>query len=147
MRNPRMVFLVSWFVSLVLFLSIPIKQVHPELIEYYKNFMDVVKTECPKIEPPRQLILEVGVLGDENIGVCYYYTVKRNIVVDKFYWETATEQQRKQLMYHELSHCVLNKDHVQSEADYMNPYATDISDEELIRQVKENAVSFCNEQR
>ena len=145
MRNPRMVFLVSWFVSLVLFLSIPIKQVHPELIEYYKNFMVLVKQECPKIEPPRQLILEVGVLSDNNIGVCYYYTVKRNIVVDKFYWETATHQQRKQLMYHELSHCVLNKDHVQSELDYMNPYATEVSDEELIRQVKENAVSFCNE--
>ena len=140
-----MVFLVSWFVSLVLFLSIPIKQVHPELIEYYKNFMVLVKQECPKIEPPRQLILEVGVLSDNNIGVCYYYTVKRNIVVDKFYWETATHQQRKQLMYHELSHCVLNKDHVQSELDYMNPYATEVSDEELIRQVKENAVSFCNE--
>lgn len=145
MRNPRMVFLVSWFVSLVLFLSIPIKRVHPELIEYYKNFMVLVKQECPKIEPPRQLILEVGVLSDNNIGVCYYYTVKRNIVVDKFYWETATHQQRKQLMYHELSHCVLNKDHVQSELDYMNPYATEVSDEELIRQVKENAVSFCNE--
>lgn len=142
-----MAFLLAWFTSLVLFLSIPIQKVDPNLASHYVEFMAIAKAECPRVETPQQLILEFGNLGEENIGVCYYYKFKRSIVVDKFYWLMATEHQRKQLMYHELTHCILNKDHIESEADYMNPYATEVSNEELIRQVKENAISFCNEQR
>jgi hypothetical protein len=50
--------------------------------------------------------------NDDYAGVCYYWAVGNNeIKVNRNYWEKINEKQREQLIFHELGHCVLNKDH------------------------------------
>jgi len=55
--------------------------------------------------------------GDEA-GVCHYFRVGAGpirwgyIEIDEPYWKTISEQQRINLIFHELGHCVLGRDHV-----------------------------------
>ncbi len=46
---------------------------------------------------------------ENAVGVCYYVT--GNIEIDKDYWDSVGESAREELIFHELGHCVLNKEH------------------------------------
>ena len=137
-------FILAWLVSLLLFVTVPIKRINTSIQPYYNEFVELVKNECPNLETPRQLIIDFGTLKDEEIGLCYYFTFKREIKIDSFFWETASEFSRRQLVFHELTHCLLNVDHVESEDNYMNPYLIYISEEKLLEQIKLNAKEHCN---
>jgi len=53
-------------------------------------------------------------LEKEYLGACYYYGEKRKwkeIKINTKYWTNLDEQQRKALIYHELGHCALNREH------------------------------------
>lgn len=64
-----------------------------------------------------------------TVGKCYYafYTegpqkgqrVNLNIEIDPVFWEEANDTEREVLIFHELGHCVLNRDHVE---DIIEPY-------------------------
>jgi len=51
--------------------------------------------------------------GPEVIGLCYTYesSEDKDIVINKEFWNDATELQRKELMFHEMGHCLLDLDH------------------------------------
>lgn len=47
-------------------------------------------------------------------GICYRTKFKlgiSTIKIDSYYWEKATDNEKEMLIWHELGHCVLNKDH------------------------------------
>ena len=45
-------------------------------------------------------------------GVCLVYSNGyREIQINSDYWYSYTPEQKEQLVYHELGHCVLNKEH------------------------------------
>ena len=47
------------------------------------------------------------------IGQCIHTEKEPNtIVVDKFYWDQANDLEREFLIFHELGHCALNRDHL-----------------------------------
>jgi hypothetical protein len=140
-----MAILVSWLVSLLLFISVPIKKVDPSLALHYKEFMDVVQSDCPSLQLPNQLTIETGNLTDDNIGVCVVFSFRKHITIDNFYWNTSNEQTKRQLLFHELTHCVLNINHIESDSHYMNPYIIEIPNEELYKQLKETVKGVCNE--
>lgn len=55
--------------------------------------------------------------GDiENVdfqGVCYTYTDgSKEIIIRKEWWDGHTDDYRKSLIYHELGHCRLNREHL-----------------------------------
>lgn len=131
--------------TLILIIGTPVQYVDESLINYYKKFVSIVKKECPSLELPNQLIIETGNLSDDNIGVCVTFSFRKHITIDKFYWLTSNEQSKKQLMYHELTHCVLGLHHIESELNYMNPYIIEISEEALEEQLKQNTRGICNE--
>ncbi len=46
------------------------------------------------------------------VGQCKTYSDgSKEIVLDLVYWENATEIEREYLVFHELGHCVLERDH------------------------------------
>ena len=47
------------------------------------------------------------------VGVCqrYYYNTANTITIDKAYWDKTSEEGREWLIYHEISHCALNRNH------------------------------------
>lgn len=47
------------------------------------------------------------------IGQCVHQEDQPNtVIVDKLYWDTATQLEREFLVFHELGHCVLNRGHL-----------------------------------
>lgn len=55
-------------------------------------------------------------------GVCYIYSDGyREVNVDRKSWDSFSSEQREQLIFHELGHCVLNKGHDNSILDAFCP--------------------------
>jgi hypothetical protein len=51
---------------------------------------------------------------ESTIGLCYgfkQFWLFRYIVLDSEYWDQADTYERESLLFHELGHCVLDKDH------------------------------------
>ncbi len=46
------------------------------------------------------------------IGVCYYPF--RKIEINKLYWDKASDTEKEMLIFHELGHCELHRDHNKS---------------------------------
>lgn len=139
-----MPFIITWLISLILFASIPIQNIPDSVYPYYEEYVSIVKKECPKIKVPRQLIIEFNDLKNEEVGLCYLYAFKRKIEFDNFYWQSTSDMMRKQLVFHELTHCILETHHDDSYTNYMNSYVVYIPEEKLIEQVKQNAKAHCN---
>jgi len=51
-------------------------------------------------------------LDEDIVGVCYTWTTgHREIEIDQEAWENLDEVRKYALIYHELGHCQLNRDH------------------------------------
>ena len=85
-----------------------------ELIPYFQLFADeaaergiIVDYEAERIEGLKQNISQINVLGQ-----CFRNEDKpKKIVVDIDYWDSANESDRQFLIFHELGHCFLNREH------------------------------------
>jgi beta-lactamase regulating signal transducer with metallopeptidase domain len=82
---------------------------------YYDRFIDEAYMRGLDVEyATYQVDATIGDITTPNvIGTCSWdQTHKHSIVLDKDYWQRATDLQREFLVFHELGHCVLGKDHV-----------------------------------
>lgn len=94
--------------------------------------VDDVNTRSPRIENEFQPYVDkfFDLLGrtediiveftndEEYAGVCYYWLVGSNeIKINRKYWSNINDEMREQLMFHELGHCVLERDHDNSHID------------------------------
>ena len=51
-----------------------------------------------------------GSMGGNLIGLCILKGIETpRILIDKAFWDNASQWDRRELMFHELGHCVLNK--------------------------------------
>ncbi len=71
------------------------------------------------------ITIEFGDTGTA-IGVCKTPKSHPAIVIDKTYWEASTDSFKEQLIFHELGHCILKRNHTRDEIDgrpksIMNP--------------------------
>ncbi len=65
-------------------------------------------------------LFELQVSGDirlitasQVIGQCVHSEREPNtVIVDKIYWDQADDLEREFLIFHELGHCALNRDHI-----------------------------------
>ncbi len=60
-------------------------------------------------------------LGEKIAGVCYRTVIDGKILysyieINREYWPTISELQKINLIFHELGHCALNRDHVESDS-------------------------------
>jgi hypothetical protein len=139
-----MSFLAIWISSVILFFTLPTNNIDKELNSYYKEFMDLGKERCNKIQKPNQFSIKFSKLTDDNIGLCTVYIHRKEVLIDENYWAISNLETRKQLVFHELTHCILDKNHIDSEDNYMNPYLIELPKDVLYEQVKDNMVKFCN---
>lgn len=64
------------------------------------------------------LFAEKEVDKDGSLGICYMgqsLTAMREVYILRSFWDSASPAQRERLIYHELSHCLLNRDHCNKE--------------------------------
>lgn len=56
------------------------------------------------------------------IGVCTWRAFSRNVLIDPSFWADATETTRKILVFHELTHCLCNREHDYGDSiPYLDP--------------------------
>ena len=87
----------------------------PELIPFFELFAEegakrgfVVDYEEARIEGLIQDILDGNVQGQ-----CFRNEKKpRKVIIDTEYWNTATQLRKEFIIFHELGHCFLNRDHL-----------------------------------
>ena len=137
-------FFAIWISSMILFFTLPMNSIDKDLNSYYKEFMDLGKEHCNKIQKPNQFSIRFSKLTDDNIGLCTVYIHRKEVLIDENYWAISNLETRKQLVFHELTHCILDKNHIDSEDNYMNPYLIELPKDVLYEQVKDNMVKFCN---
>jgi len=86
----------------------------PELIPYFDLFASeaaergiTVDYEASRVEGEIQDINDPAVLGQ-----CFRNQDRpRKVIIDETYWAGATELEREFLIFHELGHCFLDRDH------------------------------------
>jgi len=84
----------------------------PEFLPYVNSFEEefAVKVRVPVIS--RKLDLSTA-------GVCYVWSDGyREIQINSMHWSNFSEEQKEQLIFHELGHCVFNLGHDDSMLEY-----------------------------
>lgn len=65
----------------------------------------------------------IGLMSPNAIGVCYYFTNLRAILISEKFWNDASPTKREMVVFHELGHCALNRGH----NDSLSPWGEQIS--------------------
>lgn len=106
-----------WFIFLYLFLGgCGTFGQHEEVwmrkdfIKYYNNFLLDAIRHNKKLEI-KQIQIDFGKLKSPVIGECRVSKGYKTIIIDPDEWFHSSNTRHKELIYHELGHCLLNRDH------------------------------------
>jgi len=108
----------------ITYLLIPYKKIDERLQPSVDWVMKIVNEECPKKNynwPPKIEISIVDDPGNGYAGVCKIAPSIFVIHVQLYIYEMMNDDVLKQLMAHELIHCLFYQDHVKRDGDLMNP--------------------------
>lgn len=84
----------------------------PTFNKYYDTFLEEgLKRGVNLYSIPRVSIYFSETLSDNFAGYCSWGEGYRFISINKKYWDGYSEIDREYLIFHELGHCVLGKDH------------------------------------
>lgn len=90
---------------------VTVYQIDPKLALHVKSFVEEAKKRNIELKL-ENLIMK---FDNESIEICGHYvrknTGQREIVINPFCWDSAPEQNREALAFHELAHCFLNRLH------------------------------------
>jgi len=124
------------------------RSVTPEFEPYVKEYYRKVEANCHPDDynssPFYQIKFKPQV--DGIIGLCYQKINGYRIEIDPDWWNDPwrTEADRKQLMDHELAHCVIYRPHSDNAQHYMYPSHVNLSEQVENAQVLEDIVNRCN---
>lgn len=93
-----------------------IRSTDPELVPYVHNFESYLG------HPVGDVPVAFVALPSPSVGLCVVYsTGEKEIKIDPTYWSHIGFDERTALVFHELGHCVLGRDHT-SEILHSNVY-------------------------
>jgi hypothetical protein len=88
-------------------------RIDPEFIPYLERFMKEAGARGIQINPirARALSIEFGfnLVADNTLGQCDVTT--KQMKVSESYWATAGDMEKEVLIFHELGHCLLGREH------------------------------------
>lgn len=92
----------------------------PQFIPYIQEFEHYYKSSVSHVP------IGFKDLGPNIAGICYRTifdgkTIYAYVEIDSLYWPTLSEHQKINLIFHELGHCAMNRDHVPFEAVRLCP--------------------------
>lgn len=135
------------FLQILTFI-VPIHYVNEELQPYYNEFFTYVDSKCKKeqINVPSQIVVDFGpMMSEGDIGYCIAIDgIRFKINIDKDYFIRSNEEQKFNLMVHELSHCVLSQKHSEDSRHYMYYMENGLSKEATIIQLKQVIEGICD---
>ena len=85
------------------------RQSHPHFKYYIERFEEIYGQSTSHI--PINFADDVKErIGGKAVGVCWYWdSGHREIEIDPEYWDRIIDEQREQLIFHELGHCALDR--------------------------------------
>lgn len=95
-------------VMVILFAGPNPREIDPEILPYVERFEE--KCHC-KVD----MVIKFNNMSgfpEGTAGVCnVFFGPNRRVYLTKKYWQYYTDQNKQQLVFHELGHCILNRDH------------------------------------
>lgn len=124
------------------------KNVDPSLQDFVSGYYELVNKDCSdpaKYNSSSFYSIQFITLDkdDSTIAYCQIKNLGYDIRVNRNYWNEMNVADQRQLMYHELAHCVVYRDHVNDESNYMNPYFYAIPYSKYIKQVVADIKEQC----
>ncbi len=132
---------ISWLTACAF--VVPMRKIDKDIQPYYDAFIENFTEICGNYNPPNLVNIHFTKLVSPNIGGCLSYPFGYTLDIDQEYWDLAPSSRRVQLVYHELSHCVLGKDHVDNPDNYMYSSLEDLPLETTLNQTRDNMHEFC----
>lgn len=88
--------------------------VETSLQDYFERFVDEASMRGINVaQATSQVHAEIGDIPEQNvIGQCAWSESYHAITIDRQYWQSANDLQREFVVFHELGHCVLKRNHV-----------------------------------
>lgn len=100
-------------------------QKEPLIVKNYEGVDDKLCTYFQKFEEAgadRNVFIDLaasGIIGsiekihaDGTVGLCHHRSDTPNqIIIDKDFWSNASENSKEMIVFHELGHCFLGKNH------------------------------------
>lgn len=124
--------------------NVQVLEVPPQAKNYYNEYISYIPKYCKnKVFRFNKLRISFSPLGEDYIGFCNKTFNERQIILDTSFWKWMSIDDKKQLLFHELSHCLINKDHVTDPTNYMYPTEYTIPEKVVIEQVKEDIKYYC----
>lgn len=128
-------------------LVISYQKVDPELVPYVAEYKNLLDKYCETKQYNTSNFYSIKLLPKmeaDHIGVCYRKFNGYKIEINGEWWNTASEDDRKQLIFHELAHCLIDKDHVEDQTNYMNPFFVSLKYQDLYDQVTLDIYNRCH---
>ncbi len=117
------------------------------LMPYYNETLSIVRERCTPDQyffPKIQGIRFYNAPEDSGeIAICESNKLGFRIGFDRASWAAASEADRKQVMAHEVVHCLFNQDHVQDAENFMAPYFARMDEAVLLKQLDEYLSNKC----
>lgn len=119
--------------------------IEPELKPYVIDFIGHVSKKCKdeQIFYPKRFKITFNEFKDDTVGVCKIWFYKFEIEIEKSWWDRNDEDQRISLIYHELSHCVLDLQHSDDPKDYMYHSTSKTTRQQVLNQLKSYLEGVC----
>lgn len=143
------ILLSTLFISTVYFSS-SMHYVNKKLASYFDNYTALVNEVCKPTQyhyPPRTIITFADLDNGTNgiIGLCSYLPNRWTIYIDRSFFRDANEEERNQLMSHELRHCLFDVGHSTDENNYMAPLFPHLTTSELYNQIYDDLYQSCGQ--
>lgn len=127
------------------------KVVDKELQPYTATYFDLLKQECPNYNINKHQLFVIELVKGEDleeerwIGVCSKLLAGFHIRIKQEWWLGANENERLQLMFHEMAHCLIDREHDPSVRHYMYAYFGELPRETYFKQARKDIQDYCNE--
>jgi hypothetical protein len=134
---------------LLLFSCAPPEHVYDDAFTpYVVKFKEMRKESCSSydedLDQSHQFI-KFETLMPSYLGLCAMGPDSFTIKIDKGFWSRASEDERYEVIMHELTHCFLYMGHINEKNHYMNPNEQRITKEMVDKQMVDIFKSKCDE--
>lgn len=124
------------------------KLVDPPLKSYTDKYLSLLEKHCPDGEYKKRTRYVIELQDDLEeprwIGVCETQINGFRIAIRKSWWDRNNESDRTELIYHEMAHCMIYKDHEEKlPGHYMYPYFESIPETIYTEQAINDIKDYC----
>lgn len=110
----------------------PYESIDPDLKPAYESFLAASVSQNHDLTAENNIIVEYGDAagtcgGGDDSGCCLKQDNQTPRVVIATYVKNLSEDEKEMILFHELGHCLLNRDHESTQDSLMYPYVAEIS--------------------